>query len=261
MGFDLEDYVFSMADHELAVAEYLDGFGRYGWGLDQARGTIRFTRDRSLPLGYRMRGPVFAEWPVQLIGVYAPDQQSWRWAWDYGDSAMCEPIVAGIKAVRDDAAKDGEESFCAPGKMTGVDRRYAAELSTISAARMGGYSTWMCPLAGGELVMAIMGCPAVERRCVDPVLAPIRTANMISKTIALLEFDHRRALLAYVGTPMRTDNVHTVSFPAGAGHVRVEFDQQGRIAHVNVMAQPAGSAELNGAEDGIEANAGGEEAQ
>jgi hypothetical protein len=233
MTLDVEDYVFAMADNHRALLEYMKSLGPHRWDVDVKEATLRLTRTKRGLFGRQARGEVLVEWPIQMIGTHSVADNTWLWSWS--NPGYTEEYIAlqGVIAVRNEAARQGKEIFCAPGVIPIPDEYFTSVVGIVCAGYLGGFAPLSLPYDRGKATAVVMRCPEIQDVARDPIELPMRTARALTTDMPHIPFNHRRAVLAYLGEP-QDEPITEICWIAGSGFVNVVFDDQDRIDCVEI---------------------------
>jgi hypothetical protein len=228
MALRLEDHVFRMLENQDALYNLL---GEHRWDFDMDAGTIVFSTEAGGGLlGRFFSEPpkVLATCPIQLIGSESEADDTWLWAWANAQSRIPSELTRGVAQIRDEArALGGLELFFDPRPVPRPSPRFGTELAIICTGHLGLFAYYSCPHPGGLLHVAIAEPPAgieIER-------SAMQATRIMHIGMSALEFDHRRAIAAYLGEPARADG-DALEWHVGGMTLRVEFDDQGRSARM-----------------------------
>jgi hypothetical protein len=216
MSLKLEQHVFQGLESQMRLADYL-GEDRYSWGFDMDTGLLTFTRDSD--------GHPIASLPVQLIGTESQHNGTWLWAWANEASHIPERLLQGVRQVREEGLRQKEARFFSPELP--LEENLGTELSLIVTGHLGYAGFYRGPYEGGALYAAIERWPETDGES----RGALRTIRVIETAIAGLTFDHREAVLAFLGEPASVDG-STLTWNL-ADPLHVEFDEHGRIADIS----------------------------
>lgn len=227
MALVLEDHVFRVLENQLRLYELL---GEHRWDFNMDQGSLVFST--SAPGGVLKRllakvPRVLATCPVQLIGSESDADATWLWAWANAQSQIPEHLLRGVEQVRDEARSQNRPEFVEASPIPLRHPRWGAELAIICTGHLGFFTYYACPYPGGALYAALVEAPEG--------IAPQRTARQavqcMAAAISTLTFDHRPAVLAYLGEPAGQEG-DTMRWSLGSEPVQISFDDQGRIANM-----------------------------
>ncbi len=144
--FDLENYINASMEGLLIQNEsHMNtwGIGKSGtWNVDQEAGTITW----SFPDGK------VATAPVQIIGTYNPNDNSFLWAWD--PPSILEPLQEHAKLVKAFGLKHGIQKFTERKVIVSEDEAW--EFIAVANRLAGGNGGYRAA-AGGPLVFMTFG--------------------------------------------------------------------------------------------------------
>ena len=231
MALQLEDHVFRVLENQDALYNFL---GDHRWDFDMEAGTVVFSTEASGGLlGRFFSEPpkVLATCPVQLIGSESERDGTWLWAWANEKSQLPPGLTRGVAQIRDEARREGLEPFFDPNPIPLPSPRFGTELAIICTGHLGLFTYYACPHSGGVIHLAIVEPPEgieIER-------SAMQVTRILHIGMTALEFNHRRAILAYLGEPARSEG-DALQWDIGGMPLRVEFDEQGRSARMTTRA-------------------------
>jgi hypothetical protein len=221
-GFDelFAQHVATAYARQLALADLI---GERDWQLDLTEGVAVFGDD--------------LRYPVQLLGTESHADGSWLWAWANSASNLPHQLVHLSEWMRDFGERSGVAELTEPSFP--LDRADGARLALI-ASGLTGRCYYRGPYDGGAVFFHLEDLPA---EIVAPV-SPERAFLVLGQVIQAFPVDHRATLLAFLtqqGWSIVDDSAAmVVGRHPGGSEMRVEFDEQGRIARLSGQVQ-AGS--------------------
>lgn len=224
MALDLADHVFRILENQQALHEFL---GEHDWGFSMDDGTLSFA-DGS--------GREIASCPVQILGSQSDYDGTWLWGWANEQSGIPDGLLRAIGQVRAMAEEEGNELFLDPSPIETEGDNSGPELAIISAGAAGLFTYYACRYDGGCLFVGLDSAPEGVHVGRD---AP-RAARVMQAGISALDFDHRRAAIAYLGEPTSRDG-GSLAWTLGPSTLEVDFDPMGRIAELRMALAPRSS--------------------
>lgn len=224
MALDLADHVFHILENQHALFEFL---GEHDWGFSMEDGTLSFAAaDDGRPI---------ADCPAQVLGSQSDGDGSWLWGWANVQSQIPEVLLRAVQGVREQAEVEGSELFLESGPIESDDDMLGPTLAIIAAGAANLYTYYACGYDGGCLFVGLESPPPGLRE--GGGRAARRVVHILQMGISALEFDHRRAVLAYLGEPgeVRGDRM---TWTFGPESLEVTFDEQGRIARMATSETP-----------------------
>jgi hypothetical protein len=225
MALEIEDHVFAVVENQWRLYEYL---GEHRWDFNMDEGVLVFSSAESGGLLGRFLGgkpEVRAKCPVQLIGSESKSDGTWLWAWANERSQIPPPLRQGVERVRDDARAENRPVFVDANPIPLPHPHFGTELAIICTGHLGLFTYYACGHGGGALYVAIAEAPEGARQ----ERTALQAISCMEMGIGALEFNHRRAVLAYLGEPSAQEG-DAMEWQVGAERVRVRFDAQDRIA-------------------------------
>jgi hypothetical protein len=171
---------------------------------------------------------------VQLIGSESRAEKTWLWAWANTESDLPPNLLRGIDRVREAAARENLSLFLEPAEIPVPRERFGAELAIICAGAMGAFTYYACGHSGGVLYAAVESPP----QGFQPATGAQARQQTIQMGISLLGFDHRAAVVAYLGPPSAEEG-DLLTWNMGDEWLRIRFDAEGRIADMEAKLTQA----------------------
>lgn len=226
----LEDHVLSIVEHQALLFDYLNERSEaWGYGADLAEGQLWFTDNAT--------GNWLLTCPAFLIGSHSSGYNTFLWGWANSSVTQLPQITAHWDALRAQASAEGAETFTRQEAFALSDETESRALAITAAGAMGGYTFYAGGYGGGAAFLAIDGTPDVLPQTAD-VLKKVTT---ITHAISGLSFDHRAAVLAYLGQPTETTG-DMLTFDVQGAQLAVRFDTQGRIVDMKTAVGPGNVA-------------------
>jgi hypothetical protein len=213
MALTLEDHVFRVLENQ---GKLYDVLGEHNWSFGMATGTLTFVSEKQEPL---------ASCPVQILGSKSEYSNTWLWAWANEASGIPTALLRWAETIKRQARAESRPLFLSGEEILLRRERFDAELAIICTGALGLFTYYACSYEGGCMFTAIERCPEAERMPRDILLV----SKIIETGICALDFDHKRAMLAYLGRPQRTEN-DRFHWMVGSQELIVTFDGLGRIA-------------------------------
>jgi len=188
---DLEPYLLLLLERESRLAH---------WMLtDKLKWNVSIS-DNQFSLLTQEEQPVALS-TLQLIGTESYSDKTWLWAWSNLQSSFPPEQLMGIDLVREYARTNEIPEFATTGPIPLQDPMHSSRLALASAGYLEGYCLFGCPVEDGRLFIAVMEDLSLDRspRTVQIVM------DTLARAIANFTFDHRRAMLAYLGAPESED--------------------------------------------------------
>jgi hypothetical protein len=95
------------------------------------------------------------------------------------------------------------------------------------------FTYFACPYDNGVLYVAIQTLPEAERL----TLNAMQVIHVLTAGVQSLDFNHRKAVLAYLGQPISQHELQCV-WHIGKEELEVRFDSLGRIADMSTTVHP-----------------------
>lgn len=221
MALELADHVFRMLEHQQALREFL---GEHGWGFSMDDGLLAFA-DES--------GREMASCPAQILGSQSEYDSTWLWGWANEQSGIPDDLLRAIGRVRAMAEEEENDLFLDPGPIETEGDNSGPELAIIAAGAAGLFTYYACGYDGGCLFVGLDSAPEGVQVGRDA----LRAARVMQAGISALDFDHRRAALAYLGEPDSRAG-ESLAWRFGPSALEVDFDPQGRITEIRTTLAP-----------------------
>ncbi|MBA2347913.1 MAG: hypothetical protein H0V81_06410 [Solirubrobacterales bacterium] len=227
--------------HAILAAEQqrhlADVIGERAFAVDLATGRIRFGGELT--------------YDVELLGSEAPGPGTWMWGWA-NPSGFNAEVTRTARALRELGRERGWPAFTKgevplDGDVTGPRMAIAGVGHAGAAAHYG------APLGGGGRAYLLLHDPGLA-------LPPPDLSRLVTVLSTVLQSgeveDWPAALGLYAGQRglalKRRDETMLLSSPELAGHVRVSFDDLGRVSGIKAVAggraaQAQGANASNGA--------------
>jgi hypothetical protein len=209
-AIEIEKSVLFAVEGQLAL---LRSLGDYSWhyDIDFGSGQITF-RDTTT-------GRVIQSGAIQLVGTQSLVSNTWLWAWANLSPDDSPQISKSVVALRDHAASVGQPwnvSHPIP-----IANHLDPVYFTLYCMALSGGLTWFaCPNENGQGNVYLI----IEN--LEPPLGVTRDALTASTTIEqainVLAFNHRAAMIAYLGEGTSVDNA--IEWQLGDGAIRARFD-------------------------------------
>jgi hypothetical protein len=177
---------------------------------------------------------------AELIGTEAADPGSWMWSWA-NPGGFPDQVTGAARHARGYGERHGvEELTTAEIPLAGTAVGYRCTVVTCGLA--GGYAYYPATAAPGTTAYLLLDHPSLALPPVQlPRVLTVLTAVTASGQVA----DWRRALHSYAGQrgleARADDRGVELVHPGGQGSVRVELDDQGRVADIAGRLEPAES--------------------
>jgi hypothetical protein len=213
----LEPYVFRILENQRKLSKCLGDAEPLAIDVDTGRGTLFLGRNGEKPA---------LECPYQILGSQDTRANTWLWAWANEDSSIPQPLLRGIKAIRDQARKENKAPFLQASPMAVPHEFFGSELAIICAGYLNCFTYFAFDITDSLYQFtAIEKCPEASAQTLDP--GEIITG--IQRAISGLVFDHRTTLIAYLGEPHRRIGEQKWVWRLRRWDLMVELDGQGRV--------------------------------
>ncbi len=213
-----------------------DVIGERDFAVDLATGRIRFGGELT--------------YDADLLGSEAPGPGTWMWAWanpaGFGDDVT--RTARALRALGEErgwsALSDGEVLL--DGDVTGP------RLAIVGVGQAGAAAHYAAPLEGGGRAYLLLSGPGLElpapevSRLVTVLTAALEAGEVEDWPTALGRFAGQRGLGL-----KRRDETFLLSSPELEGHVRVSFDDLGRVSGIKAVAGKR-AAQPSAAKEGAE---------
>ena len=220
---DLVDrYIGLSFRKQLALADFL---GKHSFQVSLSKGTVDFGKGPGL-FGKRR------VYPIQVLGTEAEDSGTWLWAWANEASHIPAGLLEAVGRVRSYGEAKGVAELTTAQLPS---REYPGHLLSLVASGIAGADAYYRgPYLGGAAFFLVGGTPLAQ-----PVPTPQeRIARVLMEVISNFDVQHRAMARSYLkaeGFRLDEDgSVLSAAGPAGQS-LRIEFDDQGRIANVNAL--------------------------
>ncbi|HEV7653338.1 MAG TPA: hypothetical protein VGP36_01190 [Mycobacteriales bacterium] len=217
-----DSYVLGSAEQQEHAQEVVGG---RPFSADLTRGMVGFEP------GLEVR--------AELIGTEATDPGSWMWSWA-NPSGFADAVTGAARHAKNYGEQNGVgELTAAEVPLDGTAIGY--RLTVVTCGLAGGYAYYPAEAAPGTTAYLLLDHPSLA-------LPPVQLTRVLTVLTAVVASgqvsDWRRALHVYAGQrglQVRPDDrgVELVH-PGGQGSIRVDLDQQGRVANIAGNLQPAG---------------------
>lgn len=215
MNLQLEKYIFKILENQKKLKDYL---GDYKWEFDMNQGLLVFTRKT---------GELIVKCPIQIIGTEGYKANSWMWSWANKKSGIPDNFLQGVNEVKQEAERSNQEIFLKPE--IELSENLGARLSIICAGFLNHFAYFACPYGGGCMYVTLEKSP-IEEKETRNVPSMITTIQM---GISSFEFNHKDALLYYLGEKPVELGSNKLRWDFENGSIDIEFDEKGRIANLN----------------------------
>jgi hypothetical protein len=237
----LEDHAFRIAENQKRLFDYLESVAsNWNWNADLEAETLTFTDAQS--------GAPLLTCPAFLIGSESSVNDTWLWAWANEHISLPERVKRLFAQLRQEAADQNLPALTASEPFGLADPTQGLALSILCAGYFGCFCFYAGGYDGGRAFLAVEGCRQAECLTID-VLGKITVINM---TIQAVSFNHRTAILAYLGEPKAVDR-QTLIFDINGADLNIRFDEENRIAQMtSTIAQEhrANRAEVEASQPG-----------
>jgi hypothetical protein len=216
-----DSYVLGSAEQQEHAQEVVGG---RPFSADLTRGVVGFEP------GLEVR--------AELLGTEAADPGSWMWSWA-NPSGFPDAVTGAARHARTYGEQNAvAELTTAELPLDGAAIGY--RLAVVTCGLAGGYVYYPAEAAPGTTAYLLLDHPSLA-------LPPVQLTRVLTVLTAVTASgqvtDWRRALHTYAsqrGLDARPDDrglelVH----PGGQGSIRVELDQQGRVANIAGNLEPA----------------------
>jgi hypothetical protein len=175
---------------------------------------------------------------AELLGTEAADPGSWMWSWA-NPSGFPDPVTGAARHARSYGEQHGVAEL-RTGELPLDGSALGYRLAVVACGLAGGYAYYPAEAAPGTTAYLLLDHPSLAL----PAVQLTRVLTVLTAVVASGQVtDWRRALHTYAsqrGLEARPDErglelVH----PGGQGSIRVDLDQQGRVANVAGRLQPA----------------------
>src|SRR5262245_57082899 len=214
MSLDLEDHVFPVLEAQTKLYDFL---GKHNWNFNMDTGVLTFTAAGD--------GRTLANCPVQILGSKSDYSNTWLWAWANEASGIPPSLLRWAEPLKTQARKERNSLFLSTNEVPLPRDRFDIELAIICTGFHGLLTYYACSYEGGCLFTAIESCPQAQARARDVLLV----SNVLNTGIGALDFNHKKAVLAYLGAPGE-ESAGRFRWRIGPEHLDVQFDSLGRIA-------------------------------
>src|SRR5262249_37217061 len=127
----LEPYVFRILENQRKLSKCLGDGEPLAIDVDTRRGTLLLRRKGEMPA---------LECRYQILGSLDARANTWLWAWANEVSSLPQPLLRGVKAIRDQARKENKGVFLQAGPIPVPNAYFGSELSIICAGYLNGFT-------------------------------------------------------------------------------------------------------------------------
>jgi hypothetical protein len=175
---------------------------------------------------------------AELIGTEATDPSSWMWSWA-NPSGFADTVTGAARHAKNYGEQNGVGELTA-GEVPLDGTAVGYRLTVVTCGLAGGYAYYPAEAAPGTTAYLLLDHPSLA-------LPPVQLGRVLTVLTAVVASgqvaDWRRALHVYAGQrglEARPDErgVELVH-PGGQGSIRVDLDQQGRVANIAGHLQAA----------------------
>lgn len=214
----VDTHALTAAEQQLHLADVV---GERDFAVDLASGRIRFGGELT--------------YGAELLGSEAPGPGTWMWAWA-NPSGFAEEVTRTARALRALGEERGWPAFSQgevplDGDVTGV------RMAIAGVGHAGAAAYYAAPLDGGGRAYLLLNGPGLELPAPEvPRLVTALTTVLESDEVedwpsALGQFAGQRGLGL-----KRRDETFLLSSPELDGHVRISFDDLGRVSGIDAVA-------------------------
>lgn len=207
----LERYAALAYDRQNDLAEAI---GDNNWQFDMNAGTITFGSALVMP--------------VQLLGTFSHQSESWLWAWANEQSGIPARLLEQAEQLRSYGQQHGIERLTTPSfPATDMDLH---AIGSIAAGMFDASGYYLADYGQGILVVTIKGEQVDRLRKNDFA----RVLSTFPQVISLFEMHHRPALLHYLRQKgyTLTETTDAVTATDGVATLTATFDHLGRLANL-----------------------------
>jgi hypothetical protein len=202
---------------QLALAELL---GDRGWQLDLNAGAVTFGND--------------LRYPVQLLGTESHADRTWLWAWANSASNIDPSLLQLAGWLREHGRGEGIRELYEPSLR--LDRIDGHRLSLV-ASGLTGRPYYRGTYNGGAIFFHLENLPSRVQGAVPPEKA----FTVLGQVIQAFAVDHRTVVVSFLrqqGWRVDDSKNGVVGRHPDGSHMRVAFDQLGRISELTGGVQP-----------------------
>lgn len=207
----LERYAALAYDRQNDLADVI---GDNNWQFDMDSGTIAFGPER-----------VF---PVQLLGTFSHQSDSWLWAWANEQSGIPARLLEQARQLRSYGEQHGIERLTTPS-FAATDMDLHA-IGSIAAGMFDASGYYLADYGQGILVLTVKSEQVDRVRKNDFA----RVLTTFPQAISLFAMHHRPALIHYLrhkGYAV-TETTDAVTATDGTATLTATFDDLGRLANL-----------------------------
>lgn len=222
----LEDHVLTVVEHQALLFDYLNARSpSWGFGADLADGQLWFTDNAT--------GNRLLTCSAFLIGSLSRGDNTFLWGWANPSVTQHPQITARWEKLRAQASAEGASVFTQEEPIGLSDENESRALAITATGALGGYTFYAGGYDGGAAFLAIDGAPDGVPQTADV----LKKITIITTALSGVSFDHRAAVLAYLGQPTETTG-DNLTFDVQGAPLTIAFDGQNRIVDMQFAAGP-----------------------
>lgn len=208
----LEQYAGVAFEKQRSLAEVV---GDNGWQVDMDKGTISFGSKLSFP--------------IQILGTYSYESETWLWAWANEDSNLPENLLVEANELREFGEKYNIE-FLTMDEFT-MENTDVHSIGLIASGKFGS-SAYYAGDFGSGIILLTLNSKEVDAVQYDE---QGRILTVFPEIVNVFAVNHRRALKNYLeakgyGT---TEGEGSLSGKKGDNVIEASFDEKGRLTSMN----------------------------
>ena len=155
-----------------------DIIGDNNWSADMVKGTLSFGDD--------------IEFPIQVIGTYAFDSETWLWAWANTESGLSDELLNDVKKLHA-YGKENDIEFLTSAEFE-ADQTNVHAIGIIASGLLGA-SAYYCGNYGEGIILYTIKSEKIDNVPFDEQL---RIQTTLSDLINIFTLNHRRAFESYL---------------------------------------------------------------
>lgn len=213
----LSEHVGAAFARQLAFADFL---GKRNWNLTLSSGKVRFGDD--------------LEYPIQLLGSEAHNDNTWLWAWANRHIDPAPQALAAVTRLRELGEKRGIEQLAEP--TFSLDAADGHAIALVASGIEGRCCYYRGPYNGGAAFFLVTDVP-------DALLAPVayeRAFTVLTQVISQFDVDHRlmaRSFLTSQGFEIREES-GSMAASRERGQIKLSIDELGRLTEISGKIEP-----------------------
>ena len=212
----MESSVGSGLARQLALTEYL---GSHEWELNTQQGQVNFGRKR--------------QHTIQILGTENTTDNTWMWAWANTQSGVPEAVTQYSRHLHDHGGTEGIPELC-KGRFR-MEQLDGHAIALACSGLVGRLPYYRGSYEGGAVFFYVLDAPPQVAAPVDVA----RASRVIQQLIAGFDVQHERAVAAFLvseGLYVEANEQGLLARWPHGDELRVELDQQGRVAGLHAQA-------------------------